>query len=44
LNPFVRGVLDHHVDKGEYDDILDFKDVRICGAAVTLILAHIYFD
>lgn len=40
----MRGVLDHHVDKGEYDELLEFKDIRVCGAAVTLILAHIYFD
>ena len=40
----MRGVLDHHIDKAEYDELLEFKDVRICGAAVTLILCHIFFD
>lgn len=44
LAPFVRGILDHHDDKGEYDELLHFKDIRLCGAAVTLIMNHIYFD
>lgn len=44
LAPFIRGILDHHIDKGEYDHLLDFKDVRFCGAAATIVISHILFD
>lgn len=44
LEPFIRGVLDHHEDKGSYDHLSEFKDVRFCGAAVSILVSHILAD